>query len=449
MKTAIASTLRNALTACALGAAAFTTVVPATPIWAQAGMTNVPDLSAIRFSGVWSVSGHRLRISTNYRHNIARGYLLDKTEKPLATFELAPMQDGKSLQGTMKHAEPTSGGRPSSRTVRLTLVRPGVAELHEVTALGTLGDMIWRAFSDGDIVPNSNRLRDFVGTWDTSLGLLDFKVEMDHLYGEVRRKRTDGKAEAAMLMAADIPGQPMSSDSSWSPMYRGFTGAWADPADPKRGGLLLLKLTQDKSGFEGEYHASGKVTKITAKRYDPLDRYGDQPAPSQPTPPVVTPPAQTPPVVSPPGPQPGPVVTPPTPSDPVVTGGFKPLRRVDVRLDRIVVARGYPTHQVHAFVTVRNASPGLQYFTSGFLKVLLTDADGVSLERSQPYRASGEPAALFMSTPVIQPGGELKVRYVFTPPEDAQLTSLTFSEGDQRAEFPVSGLGAANNESIP
>ena len=33
----------------------------------------------------------------------------------------------------------------------------------------------------------------------------------------------------------------------------------------------------------------------------------------------------------------------------------------------------------------------------------------MSLERSQPYRASAEPAELFMSTPIIQPGGELKV----------------------------------------
>jgi hypothetical protein len=94
---------------------------------------------------------------------------------------------------------------------------------------------------------------------------------------------------------------------------------------------------------------------------------------------------------------------------------------------------------VHAFVTVKNTSATPQYFT-GWLKVVLADADGVSEERSQPYRASGEPAALFASTPVIQPGGELKARYIFIPELDAQFTSITLSEGGKRAEFPVSPL---------
>lgn len=172
------------------------------------------------------------------------------------------------------------------------------------------------------------------------------------------------------------------------------------------------------------------------------DKIEKAPTPAGPSsPPPASPPTQPPPVEPPPvaSPPPPPVTPPPPPTAPV-PGTFKPLRRVDVRVDRVVVARGYPTHQVHAFVTVRNTSPTLQYFTSGFLKALLTDADGVSLERSQPYRASGEPAELFGATPVIQPGGELKVRYVFTPPQDARLTSLTLSEGATRAEFPVSGL---------
>lgn len=139
--------------------------------------------------------------------------------------------------------------------------------------------------------------------------------------------------------------------------------------------------------------------------------------------------------------QPAPVGTPPQPpAPPTQDGAFKSLNRIDVRVDRVVVARGYPTHQVHAFVTVKNASATPQYFTSGFMKVFLADADGAGWERSQPYRASGEPAELFMATPVIRPGGELKVRYVFTPEVDARLTSLTLTEGGKTAEFPVGAL---------
>lgn len=129
-----------------------------------------------------------------------------------------------------------------------------------------------------------------------------------------------------------------------------------------------------------------------------------------------------------------------SPVQPGPVAGFQALNRVDVRVDRVIVARGYPTHQVHAFVTVKNTSAVPQYFTSGFLKAVLADADGVSWERSQPYRASGEPAELFASTPVIQPGGELRARFIFVPEADANLTSLTLSEGGKQAEFPVSGL---------
>jgi hypothetical protein len=94
---------------------------------------------------------------------------------------------------------------------------------------------------------------------------------------------------------------------------------------------------------------------------------------------------------------------------------------------------------VHVFVTMKNTSATPQYHT-GWLKVVLADADGVSWERSQPYRATREPAELFAETPVIQPGGELKSRYIFTPEVDAQLTTVTLSEGGKSATFPVSGL---------
>jgi hypothetical protein len=206
-------------------------------------------------------------------------------------------------------------------------------------------------------------------------------------------------------------------------------GEWSGllGATPTR---FRLILTNNGTDFESRLvEPSGQLGRLLWSGYSEARRVAVQPRPVEPAPqqPAPQQPAPQQPQV-------------PAQNPPPAVAAFKSLNRVDVRLDRVVVARGYPTHQVHAFVTVKNASPGPQYFTSGFMKVLLTDADGVALERSQPYRASGEPAELFAATPVIQPGAELKARYIFVPPVDAQLTTVTLSEGGKSASFPVSGL---------
>lgn len=194
---------------------------------------------------------------------------------------------------------------------------------------------------------------------------------------------------------------------------------------------LILSFGPDGRSFTAQGTGVGPGGLWRAKREASSEPGAPPMPPSVPnTPPVVTSPA-------PPVPNTAPVVTPPGPVTPFA---FKPLNRIGVRVDRVVVASGYPTYQVHAFVTAKNTSASPQYFTSGFMKAVLADADGVSWERSQPYRASGEPASLFAATPVIQPGGELKVRYIFVPPEDAALTLLTLSEGGKRADFPVGAL---------
>ena len=252
--------------------------------------------------------------------------------------------------------------------------------------------------------------------WTTAVGRLTIKqadpsvfdVYVGHLYRE-------GAAEPAYIF------EDLAPDASGT-----LVGTWRRHGSTQKHSARLMLSHYDINQFAAGLDAWPEQTELSGRRgYTPAPN--TQPPP--PAPPPSAPPA--PPAQTPPNPAPS------TQSPPVVTASFRPLNRLDVRVDRVVVARGYPTHQVHAFVTVRNSSPTLQYFTSGFVKVLLTDADGVTLERSQPYRASGEPAALFASTPVIQPGGELKVRYVFVPEPDARLTSLTLSEGGQRAEFPV------------
>lgn len=229
-------------------------------------------------------------------------------------------------------------------------------------------------------------------------------------------------------------------------------GAWAG-SDGFRGDEATLYLSDDGRQIGGtlwgEFGTSKdwRAVRIEAAPQTPPDT----PRPPGPAP-VEPKPADPPPTPPEPMPGPGPSNPPadppkPFPTDPVdpapdpnPVASFQPLRRVDVRLDRIEVARGYPTHQVHAFLTIKNASASPQYFTSGFLKVVLADADGVTWERSQPYRASREPAELFASTPAIQPGGELKVRYVFQPEEGVSLVRLMVIEGDQTAQFTNLGV---------
>ena len=214
---------------------------------------------------------------------------------------------------------------------------------------------------------------------------------------------------------------------TWHPVDTETTGGVSFTFRPASDGKRLIATREGLRYFIegnvlGEVHLTLEPQAGSGAGSTELVRW--RPTPAQSTPPA----PQTP---APPSAPAGP--------GPVASAGFKPLNRVDVRVDRVIVARGYPTHQVHAFVTVKNTSATPQYFT-GWLKVVLADADGVSEERSQSYRATGEPAALFASTPVIQPGGELKARYIFIPEVDARLTTITLSEGGQRAEFPVSGF---------
>jgi hypothetical protein len=121
---------------------------------------------------------------------------------------------------------------------------------------------------------------------------------------------------------------------------------------------------------------------------------------------------------------------------PAGAGAYQTLRRYDVRLDSVLVPRDASTLQV--FVTLKNGSGAPLYVTSGEVRAQLTDADGATRETGQLWRASGAPAQLFSSTPVVQPGGELRVRYVFPPDAGgAPPRSLTLVDRDRRAEFDL------------
>jgi len=110
--------------------------------------------------------------------------------------------------------------------------------------------------------------------------------------------------------------------------------------------------------------------------------------------------------------------------------------RFDVRLERLERPRG--SRVVRAVVTVRNATETVQYLTSGALRAILTDADGVGQERNQFWRGSGDPPALFSGTPTVQPGAAITVRFVFNP-DMPQLDTLTLIDAGERVEFRLSG----------
>lgn len=133
-----------------------------------------------------------------------------------------------------------------------------------------------------------------------------------------------------------------------------------------------------------------------------------------------------------PGPQPQPEPEPAPP--PPLT--FEPVGRFDVRLERLERPRG--SRVVRAVVTVRNATETVQYLTSGALRAILTDADGVGQERNQFWRGSGDPPALFSGTPTVQPGAAITVRFVFNP-DMPQLDTLTLIDAGERVEFRLSG----------
>lgn len=116
--------------------------------------------------------------------------------------------------------------------------------------------------------------------------------------------------------------------------------------------------------------------------------------------------------------------------------GFQPVGRLQVRFDRLERPRGSAV--VRAVVTIRNPGRQARHLPSGTFRAVLTDADGAGQERNQIWRGSGEPAATFNGTPVVMPGEELTVRFIFNP-DIPRLGTLTLSNGREQAVFDLTG----------
>ena len=386
------------------------------------------SVTAMRLDGEWETPSGKLVIKFGtfdgelvgdfFHHQYGRKYQLWWLEanSTLPSAERGRDIDAYLLVGNNSNVMPCrlfNTSCPSGR-VRLTLSPDG----NSLTLVRTDGAAIDnKATLTGRRLPGSPdvaaRLALWVGEWQTSNGPVSLAVEGNVLLGTFGASGSVHPGRMAMI-------------GNGLRVY----GAWDTQASsPRQRGRVDFDMSANGQSFTGQQSFNRQADPAAPERPRPWNgEKGSAPPPPEPLPPAPHPPL--PPVVTQPVPQPGPVVSSP----------FKPLRRVDVRLDRIVEARGYPTRQVHAFVTIRNASATPQYISSGYLRAVLTDADGVAQERNQVWRASGEPAALFSATPVVQPGAELKLRYVFNPDEGSRTATFALSEGDKRVEFQAGAL---------
>ncbi len=251
----------------------------------------------------------------------------------------------------------------------------------------------------------------FEGDWTTQAGRLrlsrDGEGDVDVFKGELW---TGGSLAAAYLF------EDLRPDASG-----GMSGVWrANGSSESRPVYFSLNRTDGDrfvAGMEG--WAGGEL--VGRRGYDgpvPDDRPSSPDAPT----PVPQTPASPAPIPNTPG----------TPSPAV--GGFKPVGKFDVRLDRVVAEGRY----WHVYLTLRNATSHTLVQAQG-VDVRLEDSDGIGVESGQAVRARPGPPELFGSPPPItRPGGTLPVKFVFDKREGADPARIVVLEGEYEAVF---GLG--------
>ena len=128
---------------------------------------------------------------------------------------------------------------------------------------------------------------------------------------------------------------------------------------------------------------------------------------------------------------------------------FHQIAEYDVRLDELRVARD---GKVHAFFTVKNRSGRDRDVHQGLLTMVLTDADGVGVRTSTPWRITGEEPTAFEGRPTIPNGGEFKLRFVLEPTRvHGPMRTLTVREGDtgKSLTFDASSTATRSELSSP
>ena len=357
------------------------------------------------------------------------GYIYrDDTDEPAYVFEdLVPSEDASGLTGTWREAASTQ-----KRNIRLVL-NFSDGDKFAAGSEGYIGGLVELTGTRGYTPPRSNvhgsRLLD--GNWCTEVGLLRVRVGGDNAVGGMFSD--DGKV-TQYLMDLKPTADNRGLEGTWYSTTAGSVREWVSMV-PSADGRAMTASFGGSVGLHGKRVLNG-VLKSTESQPAPNICVAHAPNPGGGGPAPQPQPQRHPQ----PEPQPGPQPQPQPEPKPDTPEAYRSLNKFDVRLDKVVEARGYPTRQVHVFVTIKNATTTQQYITSGFMRAVLTDTDGVGQERNQVWRANVEPAALFNNTPVVKPGAELAIRYVFMPDSGAVPATLTLSEGGKSLEFPVTGF---------
>lgn len=118
------------------------------------------------------------------------------------------------------------------------------------------------------------------------------------------------------------------------------------------------------------------------------------------------------------------------------TAGFKTVGKWAVRVDRVDTPR--EDRLVHVYMTFRNASKGVLFQTQGVL-VRMEDSEGVATQNGQSLRAVEGYPQQFPSPPAVDPGRELKVKFVFDLAEGASPQQITVIEDGRQVTFEAFG----------
>ena len=273
------------------------------------------------------------------------------------------------------------------------------------------------AETPGPAVP-ARDLTPFAGDWDTTYGRVTLALGEDGvLRGRMVARAGDGR---------EVDGGRLElRDGASEGVLRGQSLYAAHVAD------VVLTFDAARNSFSGTAQQAGSTSPSTwsGKRVAATEQSPSAP-PAQTESPTPPPPAQPP--------------TPPVATGPVAQAGvFHPLEDFDVRFERAVAARN---GTVHVFLTVKNTTNRDISIGAGVFKAVAYDADGVGTSESQIWRTGAETPESFPATPVVPPGGELRFRFVMSPPSTMPLSVVSIRESDEKSlAFAMSGVqpGAA------
>jgi hypothetical protein len=268
-----------------------------------------------------------------------------------------------------------------------------------------------------------NRFLNLKGDWKTNLGS----------YLTIKDALTTNGSKMLHGQAVRTPGQrvPDYMESMYLELAPGFDSVKGQyTVQPSRtgeldkSGLVYITLSADGNRFEGKVVLrSGTEFPYIAERITGNTNPGNgntgtvPPLPNNPTNPTNP--------GNPTNPYPGGIGR-------IGDGKFRALDNVDIRFDAIKPGRTASTMEL--FVTFKNVSTKQQTIGAGNFNPILTDPDGRAIrDMGNLYRASGD-VPQTISAPRIEPGDELRLRYVFVIPEEVtRLSTIQFKDYNSRA----------------